>query len=95
MDKYFLLTVKVGTTRIQNGSSIPIKEVPENAFDLICEGCTWMILKNEAVEYLKEKPKEQLEALLKLRKQQGYKSDVEIITKALKSAKVTKPITDK
>jgi hypothetical protein len=95
MDKYFLLTVKKGAVRIQDGSSKAINEVPDNAFDLLCEGCTWMVLKNDAVEFLKEKPKEKLEALLKLRKQQGYKSDVEIITKALKSAKVTKPTPDK
>lgn len=95
MDKYFLLTVKPGATRIQNGSSIAIKEVPENAFDLLCEGCTWLILKNDAVEYLKEQPREKLDALLKLRTQQGFKSDVVIINKALKSMKEPKPTTSK
>lgn len=90
MDKYFLLTVKPGAIRIQNGSSIAIKGIPENAFDLLCEGCTWMILTNDAIEYLKEQPREKLEALLKIRTQQGFKSDVLIIEKALKALKAPK-----
>jgi hypothetical protein len=90
MEKYFLLTVKKGTVRIQHNSSIEIKGVPDNAFDLICEGCTWLILSNESVEFLKDQPREKLEALLKLREKQGYKSDVLIIRKALKSAKEPK-----
>ncbi len=83
MEKYFVLTVPKGSTVHTATSSKVITGIPKNAFDLLSEGCNWMILKADAAEFLKKQSKEKLNALLRMRKKQGYKSDVEIIEKAL------------
>lgn len=83
MEKYFLLTVPKGSTVHTASSSKVITEVPANALDLLSAGCTWMMLKPDASDFLKKQPKTKLEALLRMRRKQGFKSDVEIIEKAL------------
>ena len=85
MEKYFCLTVPKGSTVHSATTSKVITGVPENALDLVSEGCTWLMLNADAVEYLKDQPEAKLKALLKVRKTQGYKSDVAIIEKALKA----------
>lgn len=83
MEKYFVLTVPKGSTVHTATSSKEIKGVPKDAFEKLLAGCTWMILKADAHDFLKTQPKEKLQTLLRMRKKQGYKSDVEIIEKAL------------
>lgn len=83
MEKYFVLTVPKGSTVHTATSSKVITGIPKNAFDLLSEGCNWMILKADASEFLKKQPKAKLEALLRMRAKQGFKSDVAIIENAL------------
>lgn len=83
MEKYFVLTVPKGSTVHTATSSKVITGVPEDAFEKLLAGCTWIVLKADASDFLKKQPKEKLSALLRMRKKQGFKSDVEIIEKAL------------
>lgn len=83
MDKYFVLTVPKGSTVHTATSSKVISGIPADALDQLTAGCSWMILKPEAADFLKKQPKEKLQALLRMRRKQGFKADVEIIEKAL------------
>ncbi|MDV3668213.1 hypothetical protein CMU39_09270 [Elizabethkingia anophelis] len=85
-----VLTLPKGFQVHYNGSVKTITEVPENALELIEKGCTWLILKTDAVEVLSSWEKSRLEKLRDLRKQQGIKHDVVVIEAALKSLGKTK-----
>lgn len=85
MNKFFVLTVALGSIVHLGESSKEIKGIPDNALELLSKGCNWMELKPEAVDYLKKQPKEKLQAILAVRKKQGYTSDVLIIEEALAS----------
>lgn len=89
-----VLTLPKGFQVHYNGSVKIITEVPENALELIEEGCTWLILKRDAVEILSGWDKYRLERLRDLRKQQGIKHDVNIIETTLKSLGKTKAIKE-
>ncbi|MCT3671987.1 hypothetical protein HZQ94_02130 [Elizabethkingia anophelis] len=89
-----VLTLPKGFQVHYNGSVKIITEVPEDALELIEKGCTWLILKTDAVEVLSSWDKSRLEKLRDLRKQQGIKHDVVIIEATLKSIGKTKAIKE-
>jgi len=83
MEKYFVLTVPKGSTVHTATTQKEITGVPDDAFDQLTAGSTWLILKTDAHDFLKKQPKEKLQAALRMRRKQGYLSDVEILEKAI------------
>lgn len=94
MKEHIILSVPKGSqVRSGTGSITVIKEVPENALDLIEQGATWLMLKQSAKEPLKKLSKEKLLKLIEMRKSQKITHDVAILEQALaeKEAGKNKP----
>jgi hypothetical protein len=95
MDKYFILTVAVGTIIIKgDGSRQTLSEVPKNALELWEEGSRTLCLRKEGVEILTDFSKERLEKVLETRIHLDYKAEIRLLEDLINTAgKVRK--TDK
>lgn len=84
MEKYFNLTIKIGSRIFSSDKGdFIIEEVPDDALDRLMKGATWLELKPEANELLLKQSLLKLEKLRDLRERQGFLGDVEIIQKAI------------
>lgn len=87
MEKYFNLRTKVGTKIFSANGDFVLDKVPDNALFWFLQGVTWLGLKPEAVDFLVKNPLVnallKLEKLKKLREQQGFLDDVEILQSAI------------
>jgi hypothetical protein len=83
-----ILNVAPGSLIIdaQNNSK-RIDKVPDNALELVAKGVVYLLLTPQATEVLAKWPLEKLEAMQSLRQQQGFKSDVITIAKAIDKIK--------
>lgn len=79
MEQYFNLRVKAGTKIFSGTGDFVLDKVPDNALHWFLQGVTWLGLKPEAVDFLAKNPLVKLEKLKKLREQQGFLDDVEIL----------------
>ena len=86
MNKGILLSVVVGAiVYLANGGVLTLSEVPENAWELLESGATYLKLDKDADEVLKTWDKDRLLKLLELRKNQGFDSDVKILESVIKN----------
>ncbi|MDR2205768.1 MAG: hypothetical protein LBE36_06410 [Flavobacteriaceae bacterium] len=89
-----VLAVAIGSTVfLRTGGTLPLSSVPENAYELLESGATYLKLNSDAEEILLTWEKERLQNFLQLRKSQGMDSDVKILEKVLK--KLSKPKSNK
>lgn len=95
MKDHIILSVpKNSTVRTGKGSVFTIKEVPENALELIENGATWLMFKESAKEPLKKLSEERLVKIIDMLKSQKRTRDVGIVEMALaekKSGKTKDP----
>lgn len=85
MDKpVFYLRMAKGTTIISTREEFQVEQVPTDAYDRLKKGSIWLGLTPNAVDFLKERPTEELSLLHELRLKQGFEDDAQIIAKALK-----------
>ncbi|MFL9835001.1 hypothetical protein [Chryseobacterium terrae] len=97
MKDHITLSVPKGSQIISPEGTKVVKEVPENALELIEGGATWLLLKQSAREPLKKLSKEKLIKLIDMRKSQKITHDVAILEQALaeKEAGKNKPDDNK
>lgn len=94
MEKYFLLMVKPGSViHRANGVRQTLTEVPKNALELWENGSTTLSLRKEGVELISEFSKERLEAILKLRIKNKYKTEIKVLEDLLKPLPKTRKTT--
>jgi len=95
MDKYFILTVAVGTIIIKGDDSRQtLSEVPKNALELWEEGSRTLCLRKDGVELLADFSKERLEKVLEARIHLDYKAEIRLLEDLIKTAGKAKK-TDK
>lgn len=95
MKDHIILSVPKGSqVRSGNGAITTIKEVPENALDLIESGMTWLIFKQSAIAPLKKLSEERLIKIIEMRKSQRITHDVAIVEMALAEKKSGKKDPD-
>lgn len=88
MKDHIILSVPKGSVvRSGKGSIYTIKEVPENALELIEKGATWLVFKESAKEPLKKLSEERLVNIITMLKSQKRTRDVGILEMALAEKK--------
>ncbi|WP_265427870.1 hypothetical protein [Chryseobacterium sp. YIM B08800] len=88
MKEHIILSVPKGSVvRSGKGSIFTIKEVPENALELIENGATWLMFKESAKEPLKKLSEERLVKIIDMLKSQKRTRDVGIVEMALAEKK--------
>ena len=87
MDKYFSLTVSVGSIIHQTSKpSVVIEGLPENAKEEWENGSSLIVLKSVDEDFLKGYTKKCLQEILEIRKSLGYEKEISILEKAIKKA---------
>lgn len=92
-----MLTVALGSVlHLRGRQPVTLNGVPEDGVKLWEEGASFLMLKKDSGEALKEYSQYKLEELLKVRTAVGYKSEIEQIAQAIKAkAKEKQPAPDK
>jgi hypothetical protein len=86
MNKGITLAVAFGSVvYLSNGGTLHLTAVPENGWELLEKGATYLKLDKESEDELKTWEKARLEKFLELRKSQGFDSDVKLIEKVIKN----------
>lgn len=84
MKDYIVLTAPKGSVIYKgDGSVVTINAVPDNALELIEQGVTWLMFKKSAAEKLSRLSADRLQKLLKLRQDQKFSHDAEVIQEAI------------
>lgn len=88
MDKYFVLTVPIGSIIwLPKGKEQKITGIPDNALELWKDGTRTLLLKKDGAELFSDYNQEELEKILEARKHVNNKIEIKILEGLIKSAK--------